>query len=504
MSLNDRGSLGILLNDLDIAGSSFLESLNILTLLTHIDPDNADWAEKLAYTRLNMGLVTQRKGGLNSAIAYYSSSIAIRQKISDIDPTNISKLSNLADIIDFLAYSYSLKEQPKNAEIEYNKVITIRRKILLINPLDAFEKGTLSIVLSQLAQTESDLGNTRSALSAVEEAARLEVDLIHDDPGNSNHKVAQIANLGMMGVLREAQGDEAGSTSAVEEMVKLSDEVAAADPTHGVKELEAFMAHLFLAAKYREHGKLAESLSVLASEQAVVKKHEDSNDTFWVNPLFQFFNQLYNSSFDNKTSFYAWMAATGALEVAKRWNQFDENNEQAKQQLATAYTIVAIAERKLNRFHEARNAFLACIEIRMALVASNKDNKGLKSDLSISWSRLKDLYWDEEDYLDALNAEESALEIRKELAKGDPGNLDAQIALAESYSGCGSALMRLERKSESQRAFEAAMKIYQSLAGTWPNRADFANDVKWTSDRLHELEMVDQKGTLKPPEASVK
>ena len=75
--------------------------------------------------------------------------------------------------------------------------------------------------------------------------------------------------------------------------------------------------------------------------------------------------------------------------------------------------------------------FLACIEIRMALVASNKDNKGLKSDLSISWSRLKDLYWDEEDYLDALNAEESALEIRKELAKGDPGNLDAQIALAE-------------------------------------------------------------------------
>ena len=232
----------------------------------------------------------------------------------------------------------------------------------------------------------------------------------------------------------------------------------------------------------------------MASEQAVVKKHEDSNDTFWVNPLFQFFNQLYNSSFDNKTSFYAWMAATGALEVAKRWNQFDENNEQAKQQLATAYTIVAIAERKLNRFHEARNAFLACIEIRMALVASNKDNKGLKSDLSISWSRLKDLYWDEEDYLDALNAEESALEIRKELAKGDPGNLDAQIALAESYSGCGSALMRLERKSEFQRAFEAAMKIYQSLAGTWPNRADFANDVKWMSDRHQNWKWSIKKG----------
>ena len=43
-----------------------------------------------------------------------------------------------------------------------------------------------------------------------------------------------------------------------------------------------------------------------------------------------------------------------------------------------------------------------------------------------------------------------------------------------------------------------------SRRGTWPNRADFASDVKWTSDRLHELEMVDQKGTLKPPEASVK
>jgi len=247
------------------------------------------------------------------------------------------------------------------------------------------------------------------------------------------------------------------------------------------------MAQMGLAIKYRAAGQFRQSLDVLEHVKATAEKQRQRTrqDAVVLNALSYVYEQMYQSNLDFGDVESALSAGMACLEISKQWAAVDSANSDALSRVASAYTIIGDAERRLKKLNEAREAVSSGLEIRKKL---DPNNKRYRSDLATSWLRLADVFSDQEDHVGTLDASQHALDISKKLVEDDSSNVQWKKDLAGSYCYVGSALRRLLRPAEARPAYEAALAIRQDLAKAAPDDRGLSEEVIWTTDRIRELD----------------
>jgi tetratricopeptide (TPR) repeat protein len=487
--LNKRGTISQLSNDIAGASRFFKESLDINERLAKIDPTNKEWLGQLATSYGNVGYAIDRQGNLSESLKYYTAAREKQKILADLDPTNVTVLDQLAGHLDSLGYVYQRMGRSGDALVTYNEMTTVRRKMLSQDPADASQKMKLTISLMRVSACYHDLGDVSKAWSASEEALKMGAEVVQSDPSNTNHKILRVVHLGVAAINRDDIGDPTGATSAIEEMVALSDQLADGDPTNGIKTYGAGIARTMLGVRYRLQGRLKDALEslIVARDRIERMRSTSPGDVNNLLPLTNIYEQIYLVYWALDDMAAATEAANKFLEIAKLWQGDDIGNREASQRLATAYTVVGNSARRLGKLNDAHVAIASSIDIRQKLVEFDPNNVTFGHDLSISWSRLYYVYWEEANYSEALNAQQRAIALLQKLVAAHPTNFEMQSDLAESYACSGNALRRLDRTDEARNAYETALAIRRQMATARPSDRDVANAVAWTIDRLAEL-----------------
>lgn len=124
-------------------------------------------------------------------------------------------------------------------------------------------------------------------------------------------------------------------------------------------------------------------------------------------------------------------------------------------------------------------------EIKQQLIQRDATNALWQRDLSLSWNKVGEVRFAQNDFAEALDAYQKGLEIRESLVKRDLNSTAGQADLAYSELGVGKALAALNRKAEASTKMESARQRLISLQGR----------VQLT---------VEQKGVLSGVEAALK
>jgi tetratricopeptide (TPR) repeat protein len=494
-ALAGRATVAETENNANNAVGLLQEAETIDKALVGIDPTNSDWATNLAFCERALGYATERTGNLTDAVSHYESAQQLYEKLSAEDPTNVSKKDLFADTLDTLGYDYQRTNRMKDAADTFEKQIDIRRQIIARDPNDGAQRATLVISLNRLAYAQVATGDTNGALPNVNESLELSANLIKEDPSNLDLKTGRTIALGMAALMATARGDQSTATHDYEEMAKLGNEIAALDPGDTNKSYAAIMANLFLANWYLQSGRATDALGILepARTKAEALREKSSNDRVWLNALSHVDEQIYLTKWNLGDLEGALTAARQSLDISKQWSDSDQGNTEALQRTANADAMVGNALRKLGRLDDAYASQSAAVTMRQALVAADPNNEALREDLAVSFSRLAEVFMDQKNYSQALDAYQQGLRTVQEAAQSDGAGQNLKQLVGALYAGEGISRLGLNQNAEARQAFQSSLAARKELVERQPDNAGFKQDVEWTTERLEALDRAAAK-----------
>jgi len=147
-------------------------------------------------------------------------------------------------------------------------------------------------------------------------------------------------------------------------------------------------------------------------------------------------------------------------ELAER----DPTNDRAKGDLAAALTKIGDMRRRFQGEEAARSDYLKALNLRKELVEHPRDYgyapEEAQRELANAYAQLATT---SPDPADAWQNHHQALEIRRELLAGQPGDEGLEEELAKSYLGLGDKSYHLGKPQEAQAYYQGGLDLYEKL-----------------------------------------
>jgi tetratricopeptide (TPR) repeat protein len=150
------------------------------------------------------------------------------------------------------------------------------------------------------------------------------------------------------------------------------------------------------------------------------------------------------------------------LELAKAHQAaFDDGQEGSLISLIQDFSNVGNLYQLAGRLDDAENAYNQALEFKSSR-ATEMDDAGTIFVISSIQTEIGVIYRKRNQYEEAVQCFETALEIRRQLAVSDPGTYDPRVG--ESLNSLATALRKLGKLDDAKRAFREALELRMRLA----------------------------------------
>jgi tetratricopeptide (TPR) repeat protein len=382
------------------------KSLALRQNLVRIDPTNAQWRHDGACILHRIGDEYCRAGLSQEAVAIYEVSVPIWRELAKQHPR--SQTCNLAISLSKLGDAKITSADEMGAIAAYEEAVINWRRLLKREPANTSWQIMLAQTLEKLGDLKLEAGNATGALRAHEETVRIDRGLLELDADNTEWQWNLSLSLDRIGDVQLALGHTSASRFAYEESLAIRRSLFEAD-TSTSRWQDAVSSSL---RKITDVERLAvESAAAHAAQTELRGAHR---------LLFEM-DQI-------------------IAELEDRLSIRTPSNQQAQ----TSGDLVRLEQN---------------LAARRQLAASYPANHSYQHDLSAKLEELADLRLEHGDRSEAFQAYQESLPIRRHLAETAQNNREFQQALCTMLEKVGAVKATEEDYAAARSLYEESVRI---------------------------------------------
>jgi tetratricopeptide (TPR) repeat protein len=214
---------------------------------------------------LGLGDVQMRRGNLAAALASYQASHAIRQRLAEEDPGNISRQYDLSVSHNCIGDVRRMQGDLTAAIASYQASLVIQRRQTKTDPGNAIPLRNLSISYDHIGDMESAQDNLSAALASYEASLAIRQHLSKAYPDNLEWQRDLTISHDKIGDAQKMQGDLAAALTSYQASLLIRQSLTKADPSSGQLQRDLAIAHGNIGDVQRMRGDFT---AALASYQA--------------------------------------------------------------------------------------------------------------------------------------------------------------------------------------------------------------------------------------------
>lgn len=260
----------------------------------------------------------------------------------------------------------------------------------------------------------------------------------------------------------------------------------------GVTHRDIVVARTTLGNLYQDTGKLEEAAKQfkLAHDLVSAAYDQDSNDIQMHRDFSISLERLVDINLDLSDFQTALQMASRCVHVRRRISDINENDPQAKFELAVAMSRVGDASFKLGEFDRGQKAYKELIAIIDLLVSeSDSPNDIWLRQHAQAQIGLGDCYGKENNPAAALVQYLLAVEELQTLWKSEPNNVTRFRDLSLAHVKVGDLLLAMDQPSEALQHQTTALDFRKKIAAAFPRDVQIQRDVAVSLDNLGDIEM---------------
>lgn len=351
--------------------------------------------------------------------------------------------------------------QTAPAIVEFRSALADAEPLYAADPANAEDAGLLATILLTLGQAKSAAGDLAEAgrlwLRAAEVSSR-------SAQARGASQEAQLARTGKY-VIRALMysGDLEGAERAGIEGVRLREAAAAGQPANAAFQRDLANSYGDLAYVYFHHGFLsfgdAQSAAPLLEKSLAIARELAAADpsNAAAHSDLNISEVDYCAALDRINPVKAVPLCRASLALADRWPHV--NSEDGLAQLS-------IGLERLGRRQEALDALRSALKIREQLAREDPGHFVIRQQLLRGHIQMAGLLLDSGDAAGALEQNEQSVQMAEELAAAIPTNLLARRDLADAYESFGNYLRSRDR-TQARAWYQKSLDVWTE----WPRFA---------------------------------
>ncbi|HME24965.1 MAG TPA: trypsin-like serine protease [Acetobacteraceae bacterium] len=229
--------------DLPGALAAYTASMAIAERLAARDPANSGWQRDLSVSHIKIGEVKVAQGDLLGALAAYTASMAIAERLAARDPANSGWQRDLSvSHIKIGDMKVSQGDLP-GALAAYTASMAIAERLAARDPANSGWQRDLGVSHNMIGNVKVSQGDLPGALAAYSALMAIAERLAARDPANSEWQRDLSVSHIKIGDVKVSQGDLPGALAAYTASMAIRERLAARDPANSQWQRDLSVSH---------------------------------------------------------------------------------------------------------------------------------------------------------------------------------------------------------------------------------------------------------------------
>lgn len=344
--------------------------------------------------------------------------------------------------------------------------LAIRERLGKVNPTNAEWQRDLSVTYQRVGDVLVAQGNLPEALKAFQDSLAIDARLARADPGNTlRQRDLSISYERIGNVLRE-QGNLSEALKVYQDSLAIRDQLAEADPGNAGWQRDLSISYNKVGDVLIAQGKLPEALAFFRDSLAIRDRlaKGDAGSALWQRDLSLSYGKIGEVLRDQGNLPEALKAFEDSLAIDERLAKADPANSGWQRDVSVSYVNVGDVLVTQGNLPEALKLFRHSLAIRDGLAKADPSNAQWQRDLSFSYGKIADVLQAQGSLPEALEALSDSLAIDERLAKVDPDNTQWQADLAIARGKLGQLYVKMKQPEKALGMFKAGRTIAVPLA----------------------------------------
>lgn len=365
------------------------------------------------------------------ALLLYQQSLAIAQKLVQIDPDNTQYQRDLVVVYKKLGDLQQRQGEVQAASTAYQQALVNAQKLVKIDPDNTPYQRDLSVAYQNMGDIRLRQRDTQAALEAYQQGLIIAQKLVQVEPDNAQYQRNLWFSYQNMGDIQLRQGDTQAALAAYQQAEVTVQKLVQTDPGN-------IQNQRYLAVSYQKMGD--------------IQLHQEN------------YTQAALADYQQ------------ALIITQKLAQTDPGNIEYQRDLALSYQSVSDIQLHQGETQAALATYQKALVIAQKLVQTVPGNTQYQRDLSVCYNKLGDIQLRQGDTQAALAAYQQALVIAQKLVQTVPGNTQYQRDVIVSYY----KLYDLDKKSgRLTDAQENIKQAHQLLVNMQKNQIIAPDDIQY-------------------------
>jgi tetratricopeptide (TPR) repeat protein len=415
--------------------------------------------------------VLQVMGDLAGARAAAERAVAISRKMLQADPKNLELEYTFSRALVTFGEIVRSQGDLLTAQKSYTEEIEMARRRIAADPKDFRARNGLGADMLHLADVLLARGHVTEARQAAEEDLHLMRGLAADAPESLLYPREASVSLMWLSDIYVSQGSFEDARKANTEIVATSTKLTAADPNNAISQRDLVYGLTKTAYVQRIEGDFDTALktdqhALQISRELAKPANSASNLRQDVATELVSIADLKRLRNDFQGSQEAAREAVTILQSLMAADPTDVNNKQflAQALYSQGASLAGLADARQAHEEGARQALEQGLKLDQALLAANSDAQQVNSDLSDGYLAMGRLQLTQDNTPGALKSLEQSLEIRRQLARAQPGSSAPERAVAEAMR----ALVDLPGSKVKWADFKTQVEAMDRNGILWP------------------------------------
>ena len=231
------------------------------------DPENPRFQLIMAANQIDLARALQALGKLDDSLADFRTSLDLVTALSHADPQNTDRQEDTAYLYEHIADVQLAQNSDADGVASYRQALIIRAKLAAAAPDNASRQGALAYVNEKLAEELLAEGSPAQALGNARDDVALRRELAAGQPANSDLQENLAYALRLLGDTLLAEGKAADATTDFRQSKAIRQKLADAEPANADRQSNLAFVDQHLADAVLADGNDAEALAL--SQQAV-------------------------------------------------------------------------------------------------------------------------------------------------------------------------------------------------------------------------------------------
>ena len=257
---------------LDDALAAFREFLAIYQRLTGTDPSNVGWQRELAAAHYKVGGVYQEQGRLDEALTALRQYFAIFQHLTASDPSNTGWQRELAVAHSRVGDIHWAQGRLDDALAAFREYLAILQRLTAAHRSNTGWQRELAIAHSKVGGIHQEQGDLDDALAALHKELAIFQHLTAIDPPNGAWQRDLAITHAIIGNIHQKQGRAQDALAAFREYLAIFQRLAATDPSNTGWQRELAVAYSIIGDIHQMQGRLQDALAAFREYLAISQR----------------------------------------------------------------------------------------------------------------------------------------------------------------------------------------------------------------------------------------